>query len=123
MTPGAPLVRLCPEGCLGTGHHGKRILRAGSGQEFALQWRMTVTRPEKITFRQMREMGVRGLLIYCSDYRCSHHTTISGDRWPDDVRLSDIEPCLTCQASGQRGADVRPNFDGEKEARLAAMST
>jgi hypothetical protein len=39
----------------------------------------------------MREMGVRGLLIYCADYRCSHSIVISGDAWPDDVRLSDIE--------------------------------
>ena len=69
-----------------------------------------LTRPEKITFGQMREMGVSGLLIYCADYRCSHSTAISGDNWPDDVRLSDIEPRLTCQACGQRGADVRPNF-------------
>jgi AbiV family abortive infection protein len=27
---------------------------------------------QKITLGEMREMGVRGLLIYCSDYRCSH---------------------------------------------------
>ncbi len=67
-------------------------------------------RPEKITFGQMREMGVRGLLIYCADYRCSHSTTISGDKWPDEVRLSDIELRFTCRACGKRGADVRPNF-------------
>jgi hypothetical protein len=29
-------------------------------------------RPQKITFADMRDMGVRGLLIYCSDYKCSH---------------------------------------------------
>jgi hypothetical protein len=35
---------------------------------------------------------VRGLLVYCADYRCSHSIAISGDGWPDDdVRLSDIE--------------------------------
>ena len=28
-------------------------------------------RPQKITFAEMRESGVRGLLIYCADYRCS----------------------------------------------------
>jgi len=39
----------------------------------------------------MRSSGVRGLLIYCADYRCSHYLAISGDRWPDDVRLSDLE--------------------------------
>jgi len=35
---------------------------------------------------------------------------ISGDRWPDDVRLSDLEPRFTCQACGRRGADVRPDW-------------
>jgi hypothetical protein len=27
----------------------------------------------------MRTHGVRGLLIYCADYRCSHSIAISGD--------------------------------------------
>ena len=48
--------------------------------------------PGKITFGQMREMGVSGLLIYCADYQCSHSTAISGDGWPDGIRQSDIEP-------------------------------
>jgi hypothetical protein len=30
---------------------------------------------------------------------------------PDDLRLSDIEPRLVCQAFGKRGADTRPNFN------------
>jgi hypothetical protein len=52
----------------------------------------------------MRAAGVRGPLIYCSDYHCSHWIAISGDQWPDDVRLSDLEPRFTCQACGRRGA-------------------
>ncbi len=36
------------------------------------------------------------------------------DGWPDDVRLSDLEPQFTCQACGQRGADARPDFDWER---------
>jgi len=32
-------------------------------------------RPQKITFAEMRDMGVRG----CADYRCSHSVAISGD--------------------------------------------
>jgi hypothetical protein len=40
-----------------------------------------VKRPGKITLGEMREMGVRGLLVYCSDYRCSHSIEISADRW------------------------------------------
>ena len=34
-------------------------------------------RPQKITFADMRDMGVRDLLIYCSDYKCSHLVTMS----------------------------------------------
>jgi hypothetical protein len=53
-----------------------------------------LTSLQKITFAEMRASGVRALLIYCSDYKCSHST-----------------------ACGQWGADVRPNFDWEQEAR------
>jgi hypothetical protein len=77
------------------------------------------SRHQKITLGEMRASGVRGLLIYCSDFRCSHSTAISGDRWPDDVRLSDLEMRFTCQACGRRGADVRPNFDWELETQRA----
>ena len=73
---------------------------------------MSHNRPQKISFADMRASGIRGLLIYCSDYRCSHWTAISGDRWPDDVRLNDPEPRFVCVACGRRGADVRPDFRG-----------
>ena len=59
-------------------------------------------RPQKISFAEMREMGVRGLLVYCADYSCSHSVAISSDSWPDDLRLSDIEPRFVCQACGKR---------------------
>jgi hypothetical protein len=65
--------------------------------------------------------GVRGVLIYCADYRCSHSIAISGDRWADDVRLSDIEARFVCRACGKRGADVRPDLSwkGSWPARWA----
>ena len=44
-----------------------------------------MTRPQKITFAEMRSGGVRGPLIYCSDFRGSHWIAISGDRRPNDV--------------------------------------
>ena len=75
---------------------------------------------QKITFAEMRAANVRGLLIYCSDYHCSHWTAISGDRWPDDVRLSDLEPRFACQACGRRGADGRPHFRWEHEPNVPA---
>ncbi|WP_426434298.1 hypothetical protein [Bradyrhizobium genosp. P] len=65
---------------------------------------------QKITFGDMRSMGVRGVLVYCSDHRCSHSVALMADRWPDDVRLSNLEPRFVCGACGKRGADIRPNF-------------
>ena len=76
-------------------------------------------REEKITLGEMRESGVRGLLVYCADYHCSHSMAMSADQWPDSVRLSDIERLFVCQACGKRGADVRPDFHWEKQSRLA----
>jgi hypothetical protein len=72
-------------------------------------------RPQKITFAEKRDMGVRGVLIYCADYRCSHSTVLNADHWPDHVRLSDIEPRFVCQACGERGADVRPDFNWNRQ--------
>jgi len=72
-------------------------------------------RQQEITFAEMRDMGVLGLLVYCADYRCSHSIAISGDGWPDDVRLSDIEGRFVCQACGKRGADVRPDFNWNRQ--------
>jgi hypothetical protein len=67
----------------------------------------------KITFAQMRSSGVRGILVYCSDYKCSNSIALMADRWADDIRLSDIEPRFTCSVCGKRGADVRPDFNWE----------
>lgn len=71
-------------------------------------------RPVKITFGAMRESGTRGVIVFCADYRCSHSTTLDGDRWADDVRLSDIEPRFVCKACGKRGVDVRPHFQAAR---------
>jgi hypothetical protein len=38
-----------------------------------------IERPQKITFGEIRKMGVRGIIVYCADYRCSHSIAISGD--------------------------------------------
>jgi hypothetical protein len=73
-------------------------------------------KPEpKITLGEMRSgrAGVRGLLVYCADYRCGHHITIAPEQahqWPDELRLSDLGAKFTCQKCGHRGADVRPDF-------------
>lgn len=37
----------------------------------------TVTNGQKITLGEMRAPGIRGLLVYCSDYKFSRHAEIS----------------------------------------------
>jgi hypothetical protein len=39
---------------------------------------------------------------------------MSGERRPDDMRLSDVERRLVCSACGKRGADARPDFNWNK---------
>jgi hypothetical protein len=54
--------------------------------------------------------GPTRLIVYCSDFKCSHSVVVDAAPW-GDVRLSDLEPKFTCKASGRRGADVRPLFE------------
>jgi hypothetical protein len=75
-------------------------------------------RPQKITFGEMRDSGVSGIVVFCGDYHCGHSITLPADRWPDAVRLPDVEPQFVCKASGKRGADVRPNFRHESMGTL-----
>jgi hypothetical protein len=35
------------------------------------------SRPQKITFGEIRECGIGRLLIYCADYKCSHSIQMS----------------------------------------------
>src|SRR6516165_8002802 len=72
------------------------------------------------TFGDMRETGVRALLVYCADYHCSHSLAISGDNWPDDLRLS--EPRFVCQVCGKRGADVRPDSHSEVSGMVSVLA-
>ena len=73
-----------------------------------LEVRRPLPRQKKITLGEMRESDPRRLLVYCADYRYTYHVEIDADRWPDHVRLSELEPCQAC---GHRGADVRPLFE------------
>jgi hypothetical protein len=74
-------------------------------------------RPQKITFAEMRDSGVRGMLVYCQNYQCGHSTAISGDRWPDDVRLSVIPLLLLCRTIRKKPA---PHLDSGVETDFLA---
>jgi hypothetical protein len=58
-----------------------------------------VKRAEKITLGEMRSSGAYGLVVFCSDYKCAHSVTISAEDWPDDVRLSDLEPQFVARSA------------------------
>jgi hypothetical protein len=41
---------------------------------------------DRLEFAEMWSSGgPRAVLIYCSDYRCSHSVVMDGYRWSDDV--------------------------------------
>jgi hypothetical protein len=40
---------------------------------------LNMDRPTKITFGEMRASGVRGIVVYCADYKCSHHVAVTAD--------------------------------------------
>jgi hypothetical protein len=77
-----------------------------------------MNRERKISFGVMRAAGVHNVLIYCSNHRCGYLNIVAddADRWPDDLRLSDIEDRFVCTACGQRGADIRPDWQNAKRS-------
>jgi hypothetical protein len=70
---------------------------------------MTTT-PQKITFGEMRESGVRDVLIYCRDHRCSHHVETNADGWTD-----------SCAAVGYRAAFHRYTLRQKGRGRAAQV--
>ena len=66
--------------------------------------------PQKITFGEMRDSGVREVLVYCRDHKVQppHHDGRGS------LRLSDIEDRFFCQVCGKRGAEIRPKFSPAK---------
>ncbi|WP_271604936.1 hypothetical protein [Bradyrhizobium sp. CCBAU 11434] len=63
-------------------------------------------RPLKITLGDLRSTGVRDLIVFCQDYQCSHNVKLAAeyvDRWPDEIRISQLEPRFVCKACGMRG--------------------
>ena len=74
------------------------------------------TYPQKITFGEMRESGVRDVLIYCRDHRCGHHIEINANMLTAgpttcDCRTSSRSSSAKCR---QRGGEIRPNFGPAK---------
>ena len=55
-------------------------------------------REQKITLGEMRSNnGPRRLIVYCSDFKCSHHVVVDADCWPDSLRLSESRLALSAR--------------------------
>ena len=67
---------------------------------------ITTTHPLKITFAQLRAQGLRNVIVQCPG--CAHRSRLCADRWADSLRLSDIEPRLTCSVCGKVGSELTP---------------
>jgi hypothetical protein len=58
--------------------------------------------------------GVHGILVYCSDYHCSHCVAISGYQWAADVGLSDLEQRFVCRGLRRTRCGYPAQFDWDK---------
>jgi len=66
----------------------------------------------------LRSTGVRDLIVFCQDYRCSHHVKLAADyvdRWPGDIRISQLEPRFVCTTCGMRGSIWSPAVTAPKK--------
>jgi len=63
-----------------------------------------------MTLGNMRELGVRGLAVYCLNPACRHQTVISADDYADDIEVPSFRLRMKCSKCGGRNVDVRPNW-------------
>jgi len=65
-----------------------------------------------MTLGNMRQLGVRGLAVYCLNPSCRHRAVFSADDYPDAVPVPSFQTRLKCSKCGAKGRqiDVRPNW-------------
>ena len=51
---------------------------------------------------------------HCGESFLRHRLIVSCRFGMEAARISDIEPLFVCQGCGERGADIRPDFDWEE---------
>src|SRR5262245_12497126 len=59
----------------------------------------------------MRELGVRGLIVYCLNPNCRHQERLDVDGYADNVPVPWFGPRMVCSKCGIIGADARPNWN------------
>jgi hypothetical protein len=68
-----------------------------------------------MTLGNMRENGVRSLTV--SSWQCHHEAVLSADHWSDDIPVPAFGPRMVCTSCGIIGADARPNWREQRNAR------
>ena len=63
-----------------------------------------------MTLGNLRQLGVRGLIVACLDANCRHETTLGVDDYADEVEVPSFAPRLVCSKCGGNRVDVRPNW-------------
>jgi hypothetical protein len=71
---------------------------------------MRTTPPVPMTLGNMRQKGVRSLIVTCSNVTCRHEAIVNVDAYSDDLFVPSLGLRMRCERCGQRGADVRPNW-------------
>jgi hypothetical protein len=64
-----------------------------------------------MTLCNMRANAVRSVLASCSNVNCRHESILNVNSLGDDVSVPSLGPQMRCQRYGQRGADMRPNWN------------
>jgi hypothetical protein len=77
---------------------------------------VTQQTPAPMTIGNMRANGVRSLIVICTNVTCRHEAIVNVDGQSDAAFVPALSRLMRCQQCGQRGADVRPNWN-ERNAR------
>ena len=62
-----------------------------------------------ITVGNIRQLGVRGLIVSCRNPQCRHEATMSVDDYADEIEVPSFAPRMVCAKCGGK-VDVRPNW-------------
>jgi hypothetical protein len=64
-----------------------------------------------MTLGNMRELGVRGVLVSCLNHECRHQAVFSADDYADEIEVPSFRPRMKCGKCGGKNVDVRPNWN------------
>jgi hypothetical protein len=77
-------------------------------------------RPKKSPFGDVREIGVRGVLVYCADYRCGHSRRTQGDVADPNIRAITVRVIPRVKHHQERVETVRAELSWITGAWMAA---